>query len=101
MASRVLILSGSVTIRRTSAKLRSSWLDIGAPGRVRTCDRRIRSPLLCPLSYGGIGQLFYSPHAEELDYTDSHSLEVSTKPHIDGVAASDRYQVLLRPFDRA
>jgi len=26
---------------------------------------------------------------------------VSTKPHIDGVAASDRYQVLLRPFDRA
>ncbi len=24
----------------------------GAPGRIRTCDRRIRSPLLCPLSYG-------------------------------------------------
>lgn len=23
-----------------------------APGRIRTCDRRIRSPLLCPLSYG-------------------------------------------------
>jgi hypothetical protein len=26
----------------------------GAPGRIRTCDRRIRSPLLCPLSYGRI-----------------------------------------------
>ncbi len=26
----------------------------GAPGRIRTCDRRIRSPLLCPLSYGGV-----------------------------------------------
>jgi hypothetical protein len=25
-----------------------------APGRIRTCDRRIRSPLLCPLSYGRI-----------------------------------------------
>jgi hypothetical protein len=24
-----------------------------APGRIRTCDRRIRSPVLCPLSYGG------------------------------------------------
>ena len=23
----------------------------GAPGRIRTCDPRIRSPLLCPLSY--------------------------------------------------
>lgn len=25
--------------------------DLGAPGRIRTCDRRIRSPLLYPLSY--------------------------------------------------
>jgi hypothetical protein len=25
------------------------WTDApGAPGRIRTCDRRIRSPLLCP-----------------------------------------------------
>src|SRR6266487_4544630 len=24
----------------------------GAPGRTRTCDLGIRSPLLCPLSYG-------------------------------------------------
>src|SRR5215218_9809484 len=31
----------------------------GAPGRIRTCDRRIRSPLLCPLSYGRI-QLIYA-----------------------------------------
>jgi len=23
-----------------------------APGRIRTCDRRLRRPLLCPLSYG-------------------------------------------------
>src|SRR5215211_123384 len=30
-----------------------------APGRIRTCDRRIRSPLLCPLSYGRI-RLMYS-----------------------------------------
>ncbi len=26
---------------------------VGAPGRIRTCDRRIRSPVLYPLSYGG------------------------------------------------
>src|SRR5262245_37980653 len=25
----------------------------GTPGRIRTCDHRIRSPVLCPLSYGG------------------------------------------------
>ena len=27
---------------------------IGAPGRNRTCDTRIRNPVLYPLSYGGI-----------------------------------------------
>src|SRR5215207_11549822 len=30
----------------------------GAPGRIRTCDRRIRSPLLCPLSYGRIRLIY-------------------------------------------
>ena len=25
---------------------------VEAPGRIRTCDPRIRSPPLCPLSYG-------------------------------------------------
>ena len=29
-----------------------------APGRIRTCDRRIRSPLLCPLSYGRIRLMY-------------------------------------------
>src|SRR5215211_4595425 len=29
-----------------------------APGRIRTCDRRIRSPLLCPLSYGRIRLIY-------------------------------------------
>jgi hypothetical protein len=29
-----------------------------APGRIRTCDRRIRSPLLCPLSYGRIKLIY-------------------------------------------
>ena len=28
-----------------------------APGRIRTCDRRLRRPLLCPLSYGRHGAL--------------------------------------------
>jgi DNA-binding MarR family transcriptional regulator len=28
----------------------------GAPGRIRTCDPRIRSPPLCPLSYGRVGE---------------------------------------------
>jgi hypothetical protein len=34
-----------------------------APGRIRTCDRRIRSPLLCPLSYGRIWLIYtgFSP----------------------------------------
>src|SRR5436190_18676109 len=27
-----------------------------APGRIRTCDPRIRSPPLCPLSYGRVGE---------------------------------------------
>ncbi len=49
----------------TSPSVRSSrWIGpawpflrlAGAPGRIRTCDRRIRSPLLCPLSYGGATQ---------------------------------------------
>ena len=26
---------------------------IGAPGTIRTCDTRIRNPVLYPLSYGG------------------------------------------------
>ena len=30
----------------------------GAPGRIRTCDRRIRSPMLYPLSYGCLIQLW-------------------------------------------
>src|ERR671921_909423 len=36
---------------------------ISAPGRIRTCDRRIRSPLLCPLSYGRIRLIYaeFSP----------------------------------------
>jgi hypothetical protein len=28
------------------------WISLGAPGRIRTCDLGIRSPLLYPLSYG-------------------------------------------------
>jgi hypothetical protein len=27
--------------------------DLGAPGRIRTCDTRFRKPLLYPLSYEG------------------------------------------------
>ena len=27
---------------------------IGAPGMIRTCDTRIRNPVLYPLSYGGL-----------------------------------------------
>ncbi len=29
------------------------WISRGAPGRIRTCDQRVRSALLYPLSYGG------------------------------------------------
>ena len=29
-----------------------------APGRIRTSDPRIRSPLLCPLSYGRVRQAY-------------------------------------------
>jgi hypothetical protein len=38
-------------------------LNPSAPGRIRTCDRRIRSPLLCPLSYGRIRLIYaeFSP----------------------------------------
>ena len=37
----------------------------GAPGRDRTCDRRIRSPLLCPLSYGRWGPVTTGGNAQE------------------------------------
>ena len=30
---------------------RCAEISHGAPGRIRTCDPRIRSPPLCPLSY--------------------------------------------------
>lgn len=36
-----------------SSHLLRSSSDSHAPGRIRTCDHRIRSPVLCPLSYGG------------------------------------------------
>ena len=32
----------------------SVWGDIGAPGRSRTCDPRLRRPMLYPLSYGRV-----------------------------------------------
>jgi hypothetical protein len=35
-----------------------SLVFMSAPGRIRTCDRRIRSPLLCPLSYGRIRLIY-------------------------------------------
>jgi len=40
---------------RASARRKAAGqsMVVGAPGRDRTCDPRIRSPLLCPLSYGG------------------------------------------------
>jgi hypothetical protein len=39
-----------------------------APGRIRTCDHRIRSPALCPLSYGGsVGDC--SPQSGRLNRT--------------------------------
>src|SRR5258708_17021826 len=45
-----------LAIKRTPARLGvvvSPYL-VNTPGRTRTCNRRIRNPLLCPLSYGGI-----------------------------------------------
>jgi hypothetical protein len=38
---------------RIQAALNPAPATAHAPGRIRTCDRRIRSPVLCPLSYGG------------------------------------------------
>ncbi len=38
-----------------AVRIRRKWSicrDFDAPGRIRTCDPRIRSPPLCPLSYG-------------------------------------------------
>ena len=37
-----------------ACRLPVSALNCGAPGRTRTCGTGIRSPLLYPLSYGGI-----------------------------------------------
>ena len=39
---------------------RLSWCFAGAPSRTRTCNRRIRSPLLYPLSHG---RALYVPNA--------------------------------------
>ena len=40
---------------RSTGSGRSPLLVSGTPGGIRTHDRRLRRPLLCPLSYGGIG----------------------------------------------
>ncbi len=42
-------------VRLKDISLRCLATSHGAPGRIRTCDLGIRSPLLYPLSYGGKG----------------------------------------------
>jgi hypothetical protein len=51
-----------------------------APGRIRTCDRRIRSPLLCPLSYGRI----------RLTYAEFSASGSSRKPRRQQYVSSSR-----------
>ncbi len=49
------ILGGGDLSRLLAGSLRRRGLDTtkyGAPGRIRTCDPRIRNPVLYPLSYG-------------------------------------------------
>ena len=43
-------------LRATTQTLLQKTL-ASTPGRIRTCNLRIRSPLLCPLSYGRGGNL--------------------------------------------
>ena len=37
------------------AIVRMTWINVGAPGRSRTCDLSLRRRLLYPLSYWGLG----------------------------------------------
>src|SRR5829696_2536813 len=60
----------------------------GAPGRIRTCDRRIRSPLLCPLSYGRI-RLIYA------EFSTSGS---SRKPRCQQYVSSSPSESLVHSF---
>ena len=33
------------------------WINLGDPGRIRTCDHRLRRPVLCPAELRGRGRL--------------------------------------------
>jgi hypothetical protein len=57
---------------------------ISAPGRIRTCDRRIRSPLLCPLSYGRIRLIyaeFSPPGSSRKTPGGSNAAAIAPKKH--------------------
>src|ERR671910_466241 len=51
-----------------------------APGRIRTCDRRIRSPLLCPLSYGRIRLIYAGNPPPESSLIPRRQQYVSSSP---------------------
>ena len=51
-ASMHRVCTGDAPAQMKDMRHLVNLIDItGAPGRIRTSDRRIRSPLLCPLSY--------------------------------------------------
>src|ERR1043165_7343897 len=57
----------------------SAAAPLDAPGRIRTSDPRIRSPPLCPLSYGRVGDgstARVSPMADALDQLKERMAEV-------------------------
>jgi hypothetical protein len=54
-ASQTTRRSQGIATEQAKSKAQAADLRVCAPGRTRTCNLRIRSPLLYPLSYRGLG----------------------------------------------
>ena len=50
-----------------------------APGRIRTSDPRIRSPLLCPLSYGRVRQGYRRTRTDSFAVSASGTRRIASK----------------------
>ena len=83
---------GSAFVQVTA---RFAGVDLGAPGRNRTCDTRFRKPMLYPLSYGGV-------HAATCAGTGEPATGQGYRTgRLHSIGCSDLAPLALRRLDRA
>ena len=83
----------TVSLRKDRTRRRPSN---GAPGGIRTHDRRLRRPLLCPLSYGGVrspSACPKSPIATRVGGSDgfAHGIHAQAKGRVGCLAAGGSF----------